>query len=276
MNAPAAPSPVLVRRRTDGPGPRVLLLHGLIVDESVWERTLALLPARYEIWTAQLPWRAEAVSGWTELPNLRGWLARALEAVPGRAEIVVAHSVASLVLLDLLDQKNKGGVDALRRFGIRALVLASPFYRRRAADFDWDTLGFYLNDFPRLSGEAVRIHTAGRLSGAAERALARRARDQVGPYGWLGFAELYLRTPALRTDRITVPTLVVSGADDRIGRPAESLALAAALPDAVARVLPGCGHFPLVEAADRFAAEIGDFVDLAMGVPLAEGKAVGT
>ncbi|GGZ25688.1 alpha/beta fold hydrolase [Streptomyces poonensis] len=275
MNAQAPAQPVPDRRRTEGPGPRVLL-HGLATDERVRERTLALLPDRYEVRTARLPGRAEVITGWTELPNLKGRLARALEAVPGRAKVVVAHSAAPLVLLDLLHQGNRGGVDALRRLGIRALALFSPFYRRRAAEFDWDALGFYLHDFERLTGDAVGIHAGGRLSTAAEQALARRVRDQVGPYGWLGFAELYLRTPVLRTGWITAPALVIGGADDPVARPADNLVLAAALPDAVSRLLPGCGHFPLTEAADRFAAEIGDFVDLALGVPLTGGKAVAT
>jgi pimeloyl-ACP methyl ester carboxylesterase len=265
--------PVSVRQRTEGSGPRVLMLHGLAANDSVWERTIPLLPDEYELWTARLPWRTETIGEWGEQPNLKGWLAKAIEAVPGRAEVVVAHSMAANVLLDLLDQKNRGGVDALRQFGIRALVLVSPFYRGRADEFDWNTISYYLNDFHLIMEEGIRAHSDGRFPADVQEAMGRRVRDRVGAYGWFRFFDLYLRTPALQTGRITVPTLVLGGETDFAARPEESVALAEALPDAVSRVLPGCGHFPMLEAAQLFAAAVQDFVNPITGVTPQRGTA---
>jgi pimeloyl-ACP methyl ester carboxylesterase len=265
--------PVSVQQCTEGSGPRVLLLHGLAANDSVWARALPLLPDDYQLWTARLPWRTETIAEWGEQPNLRGWLAKALEAVPGGPTVVVAHSMAANVLLDLLDQKNRGGVDALRQFGIRALVLVSPFYRGRADEFDWNTISYYLNDFHLIMEEGIRVHSDGRFPADLQEAMGRRVRDRVGPYGWFRFFDLYLRTPTLQTGRITVPTLVLGGERDFAARPEESVALAGALPDAVSRVLPGCGHFPMLEAAEDFAAAVQDFINPITGVTPQRGTA---
>ncbi|MFF8945463.1 alpha/beta fold hydrolase [Streptomyces sp. NPDC014864] len=273
MNTHIDLRPVSVEQRTEGSGPRVLLLHGLAAADSVWERTLPLLPDTYQLWTARLPWRTETIADWDAQPNLRGWLAQALTAVPDGPEVVVAHSMAANVLLDLLDQKQRGGVDALRRFGIRALVLVSPFYRSGAEEFDWSTISYYLNDFHLIMEEGIRAHSGGRFSEDVQRAMALRVRDRVGPYGWLRFFDLYLRTPALDTGRVTVPTLVLAGETDFAARPEEGLALAGALPDATARVLPRCGHFPMLDAAEDFAAELSSFVHSTLSLPLQRGAA---
>ncbi|WP_328930666.1 alpha/beta hydrolase (plasmid) [Streptomyces sp. NBC_00190] len=274
MNTHIDLRPVAVERRTEGTGPRVLLLHGLAANDTVWERTLPELPQNYQLWTARLPWRTETIAEWNEQPNLRGWLAKALEAVPGGAEVVVAHSMAANVLLDLLDQKMRGGVDALRQFGIRALVLVSPFYRGRADQFDWNTISYYLNDFHLIMEEGIRAHSGGRVPADIQQAMGERVRDRVGPYGWFRFFDLYLRTPTLETGRITVPTLVVVGESDFAARPEEGVALAGALPDAVSHVMPGSGHFPMLDAAGDFAAVVSGFVHTTLGPAPQRGMAL--
>ncbi|MFJ9715266.1 alpha/beta fold hydrolase [Streptomyces sp. NPDC101213] len=258
-----------VRRRTAATGgPRLLLVHGLAENDSVWEPTAALLPPEYEVWTARLPWSAEGVPDWGTDADLVGPLDRALAAVPGGPQVVVAHSMSADVLLDLVDRESRRGGDALARLGIRGLVLVSPFYRRTAGEFDWDTISYYLNDFHLIMEEGLRVHSGDRLPAELRAAMGERVRDRVGPYGWLRFFELYLRTPQLQTGRVTVPCLVLGGEKDFAAPPGESVALAAALPDARALVLPGCGHFPMIEEAERFASETVAFVNsLGTGAP---------
>ncbi|WP_231627007.1 alpha/beta fold hydrolase [Streptomyces apocyni] len=263
MKSEADLRPVSVERRTEGGdgGPKMLLLHGLAANDSVWDRLLdgPLLSEGHEIWTARLPWRTESIADSGREPHLREWLARALAAVPGGADAVVAHSMAVNVLLDLLDTQERAGGDPLREYGIRRLVLVSPFYRSDADAFDWDTISYYLNDFHLIMEEGIRVHADGRLSADLLQAMGCRVRDRVGPQGWLRFFDLYLGTPELRLDRITVPTLVLAGENDFAAPPAEGVALAGALPHGTARVLSGCGHFPMIEATERFAAEIRQF-----------------
>jgi len=58
---------------------------------------------------------------------------------------------------------------------------------------------------------------------------------------------------------ISLPTLVLHGALDRISPPADSRRLAASLPDAELHILDGLGHVPIVTAPQRVAALIDDW-----------------
>ncbi|MFE2409447.1 alpha/beta fold hydrolase [Kitasatospora sp. NPDC059408] len=265
--------PVSVERRTDGTGPRVLLLHGLAANDSVWEPALPELPDGLQMWTARLPWRTETITGLGTETDLTGRLAQALESVPGGAEVVVAHSMAANVLLDLLDRELRAGVDAPRKYGLRALVLVSPFYRSRAEQFDWETISYYLNDFHLIMEEGIRAHSGGRVPADLRRAMGERVRERVGPYGWFRFFDLYLRTPALAAGRLALPTLVLAGESDFAAPPGEGVALAGALPDARSLVLPGCGHFPMLDAPGRFAAAVAEFVHTVPGLSPSDGHA---
>lgn len=265
--------PVSVEPRTDGTGPRVLLLHGLAANDSVWEPALAELPDGLRLWTARMPWRTETIAGLGTETDLAGRLAQALESVPGGAEVVVAHSMAANVLLDLLDRDLRAGVDVPRRYGIRALVLVSPFYRSHTEQFDWETISYYLNDFHLIMEEGIRAHSGGRVPADLRRAMGERVRERVGPYGWFRFFDLYLRTPSLAVGRLALPTLVLAGETDFAAPPGEGVALAGALPDARSLVLPGCGHFPMLDAPGRFAAAVAEFVHTVPGPSPSDGHA---
>ena len=55
---------------------------------------------------------------------------------------------------------------------------------------------------------------------------------------------------------ISVPALVVAGAEDALIPPAESVALAKALPHAQLVLLPGVGHLPPLERPDELAGDL--------------------
>ncbi|MEV6960346.1 alpha/beta hydrolase [Streptomyces sp. NPDC051207] len=264
MIRPPEPSaPVVLRRHTtaaaDG-APRVLFLHGLAGTDTVWDETARQLAAGYDVWSAQLPWRGQGVTGWGRTPDLTPWVEEALLSVPGPVDVVVAHSMSSNVLLELLDRTGDADRDGAGRFGVRALVLVSPFYRGSAEEFDWETITHYLNDFHLILREGIRAHSGGRVSPDTEAAMAERVREWIGPYGWIRFFDLFLRTPQLRTARIGVPCLVVGGTHD-IATPSEhAVALSAALPDARLRLLTRSGHFPMVDEPAAFHAELREFL----------------
>jgi len=73
-------------------------------------------------------------------------------------------------------------------------------------------------------------------------------------------------------DRITMPTLVVTGDDDRIVPTASSIRLARELPDAELVVIPECGHVPQEECPGPFLEAVTAFLD---SVPLATGLTAG-
>lgn len=59
-----------------------------------------------------------------------------------------------------------------------------------------------------------------------------------------------------RLAQVTCPALVLAGSDDRICPPETQQQLAAALPHATQVMLPGVGHFPLLERPDEVAVAV--------------------
>ena len=74
----------------------------------------------------------------------------------------------------------------------------------------------------------------------------------------LGMADRPDSTPGL--GEVSVPTLVVTGADDEVIAPAESAALAAAIRGSRLRVLPDAGHMVAWEQPAAFSLELRDWL----------------
>lgn len=89
-----------------------------------------------------------------------------------------------------------------------------------------------------------------------------RNRESAARYGWVP----YMHEPRLKEKlrRISVPTLFLWGAADRIVTPEYGRAYASLFPDAGFQLIEGAGHFPHVEQPEAFAGAIRQF--------LAEGK----
>lgn len=74
----------------------------------------------------------------------------------------------------------------------------------------------------------------------------------------LGMADRPDSTPGL--PEISVPTLVVTGADDEVIAPAESEAMAAAIPGSRLRIIPNAGHMVAWEQPAAFSQELRDWL----------------
>jgi pimeloyl-ACP methyl ester carboxylesterase len=64
---------------------------------------------------------------------------------------------------------------------------------------------------------------------------------------------------ARRLRRVTAPTLLLWGAEDRLIPPAYAEAYRQSLPDARVKLLPECGHMLFLERPEEAAAAIGEF-----------------
>lgn len=254
---------IQLRQRTTGPGPRVLLLHGMADSGAVWDQLCALVPhwdtlRNAEFFSAELPWRGTGPPDWAHRPDTTSWVAETLDmlaADAGPADIVVAHSFSAMLLLELLCGQSG--------YRVGGVVLVSPFFRPRPGDFDWDTVVGLSDQFLHTMEEGIRVAAGSRSKPDLHQAMARWLCEAIGPYGWSRFLELYLRTPWLRTDNLRTPTLVVSGADDQIAVPTEAAALAARLPSATTYTVESAGHFPMVERPAVFADLLDEFLTTA-------------
>ncbi len=239
----------LRRPAESGEPVRVLLLHGLGGKPSVWDPLVARSDGRLELWDAHLPWRAMTDGAdWGALPDPGRWVR---DLVDEGYDAVVAHFYAANLLTEAL----AAGQPAPRR-----TVLISPFYRPNPEDFDWSVISYYLNDFHRAFEEALAVGETARFARAHRDWMARRLRDRIGPYGWMRFFESYLRTPFLDLTAVRTELLVLSGAQDIAARAEDGRALAGAVRGARFELLEECGHFPMVEAADRVTRLVCDFL----------------
>jgi pimeloyl-ACP methyl ester carboxylesterase len=268
------PRPVRLQRRCDpttGAAPRILLLHGMANNSGVWDRLCAEagrhpLVRSAELWSADLPWRAGGPADWSHRPDATGWLAETLtelRAVAGPADLVVAHSYAATMTLDLLTTPAAAQ-------DVRGALLISPFFRPTAADFSWATVTGLAEKFQLTMVEGIRVMSAGRGNPALHPAMAQRVCEEIGPYGWARFLELYLRTPWMPAGDLARPVLVAAGDADVVADPAEGAALAARLPQGTFRLLAGAGHFPMVEQTGAVLDLIGELAGH-LGRPVAAG-----
>lgn len=258
----AGPALRIIRRPVSGGRPAVLL-HGLASTATAWQRLLAEpAAADLDAVLADLPWRSEHVFDWSRQLGEHNPVPEVLEAAGGRSRggvgTVIAHSFSGNLLLEFLSRELERGADPFRRYGIRRLVFVSTFYRRSAEDFEWGLGGNLERDFVRIMAEGLHTHGGGRLDPEVCESMARKVCERVGPYGWLRFSQVYLRTPWLRPELFSLPCLVVCGGHD--GALPESEALAADLPAARFHVIPECGHYPMAERPSTLAAVIGRFL----------------
>lgn len=256
--APATACAVHHARPADGP--TTVLLHGLASSSSVWTPVLRGESTGLDLWTAELPWGGNHPSSWGYQPDATWAIRDALDQVPNETRIVVAHSFATVLLLELLSNELSAGLDPFARHGIDTLVLVSPFYRRDPEHFEYAMVSELLDGFWRTMDDGIRVMAGDRVDPELRADMTQRVCERVGPYGYLSFFASYLRTPWLRTDLITVPTLVITGERDFVAVPAEGLALTADLPDARCRVIPDAGHFPMVERAAAVNAALHEFL----------------
>jgi len=164
--------------------------------------------------------------------SLGGWIA---------AEIAVrcAHRLAGLVLVGALGIKvgDRETRDIPDIFALHPHEVTQLQYR--------DPERFVL-DHAKLSDEQLT-------------AIA-RSREATALYAW----EPYFHNPKLRRRlrRITVPTLLLWGAEDRfVAADYYGAAYRDAIPGARLETVPGAGHFPHVEEPDALVTRVRAFLD---------------
>ena len=253
--APTASPARLRRSAAVEPAHRVLLLHGMGLSGSAWDTLVHAAPANFELWEADLPWTRNGAADWVDRPDVGQWVAQALRPPgapdddgPGYFHAVVAHSYSATAVLELLDRASGPLTSSLR-----SIVLAAPFYRAADADFNLASLEYSLANFPLLFEEGIRVQSSKRISPEVLAAMARRVCELLGPRVWLRFSDSYHRTPRLSFDHLGCPVLVLAGEHDVAAAPSDAAALAKVLPASRLEILDGCGHFPMIEHAARFA-----------------------
>ncbi len=248
-----------------GYGPPLFLFHSLLSDRTSFDAVAFELSQSYRVIIPELPGfgRSQAVRG--GLTEIADRMAEAVEdAAGGRDAIVLGNGYGGFVALQM----------AIRHPGIAArLVLADcgavfseagrEAFRNMAAASEADGLS------------AITVIAMRRLFAPefqdAHPDLMRDRRDaflrtdpEVFRAACAQLAALDLR-PEL--SKVSVPVLVMVGEQDEATPPPMSEELAAGLPNARLKIIPGCAHVPQLQAPQMFLEMMGDFLPATHSAP---------
>jgi pimeloyl-ACP methyl ester carboxylesterase len=240
-------------------GPPLVLVHGVGLDHTMWLPMMSALPHRRTVAYDMIGHGcASKPAGPYTLDTFVEQLSRVVDALDFDIDLVgfsmgalVAQGFAltagdsrirRMVLLNGVHGRTSGEREAIvdRVAAVRAGGFAAsvePALQR------WFTPAF-ATDHPDVM-DSVR-----------EQLLQNDTRAYADAYEVFATADSAL---ANRSGAITVPTLVATGSDDQRSTPAMAMALADALPDARATILPGLRHLTPLEAPNVIAELVDEF-----------------
>ncbi len=246
-----------------GQGPAVVLLHAFPLNASMWSAQREALGESYRV----------------ICPDQRGFGGSRLghddPSLDEVADDVVAMLDARKVDSFVLGGLSMGGyvvMALLRRHPdrVRALVLADTKATSDSTEAAANRLRIADQVVADGSAQVVLDELLPKLVGATTKesrplvfgrvkALVERAPVYAVAWAQRAMAERPDSTETLRG--VSVPTLVVVGAEDEISPPAEAEAIAAVVPGATLVTIPASGHLTSVEAPDEFNAALAGFLD---------------
>jgi pimeloyl-ACP methyl ester carboxylesterase len=226
--------------------PELILLPGLACDAEAWDGVAAPLAAHHRIAVSDVAARHASLPA----------MAAALLAEHPGPLVLVGHSMGGIVALEALRQ-------APRRIAAAALLgsTARPDTPELVA---LRTQAIGLFEEGRID-EVLRANVPFAFAPGVPPALVER---YIGMIRRAGAAALIAGNRALieRDDqrpllpRIACPLLVACGEADALTPPEHSREIAAAVRDARLELLAGCGHMLTLEAPDRLAALLLDWL----------------
>jgi pimeloyl-ACP methyl ester carboxylesterase len=238
-----------------GHGAPLLVLHGAGGNRG-WTRSMARIAERFTVWAPTHPGfgtsgDAEWMEGVDDLARFYLWFIDA--AGLGRPH-VLGHSIGGWTAAEMAVM-SPGSIDRL--------VLVAPVGLKPEVGEILDVF-FYtppqlreltVHD-PKTIPEWEELFT--RPPTPAEQEIALRNREMTARLTW----KPYMHNPRLAQflPRVTNPTLVVWGREDRIVPVVCGEQYRRLLPNATLKVLEGCGHLPPIEQPDVYAKLVSDFL----------------
>jgi pimeloyl-ACP methyl ester carboxylesterase len=260
--------------RTGEGEPVFVLLHGFGASVFSWREVMAPLSQLGTVVAFDRP-----AFGLTERPLPGQWQGENPYTTEAQVSLTLALMDKLGVPQAILVGNSAGGTIAMLTAlrapeRVPALILVSPAVYGGGGAPSWVRLLSGLPQVRRIGPWLVRFLVA-RLEDSLPSAW--HDPSKITPEVWVGYkkplqAENWDRafwefTLAGRPqdidkqlDRITLPTLVVTGDDDRWVPTAQSVRLSQELPNAELAVIPNCGHVPQEECPQEFMAAVTSFL----------------
>ncbi|MGA3036312.1 MAG: alpha/beta hydrolase [Vulcanimicrobiaceae bacterium] len=248
----------------DGTGHAVILIHGFLLDHSIWDGIVPALTPRARVIRPDLRGlgRSSVTPGPYLIEALAADIAALLDANRIASATVVGHSLGGYVALAFF-RMFRERVDALGLVGSRFVNDTEEAARDRyvlADRAERDGIAPVVDAFiPRFFAPAVYKENPQLIEEM------RQLCGRTDPHG----AAAHLRGAAQRVDArdlvddIDVPFLFAIGDQDAIMGYAEALDVVPRIPSAQLATFAGCGHMPMYEAADQLADALGALLESA-------------
>jgi len=240
----------------DGPAnaPPLVLIHALGTDLSIWDGVVARLP-RHRI--LRLDLRGHGQSDCPPPPYAMGALIRDVErlmAHVGMAEAVVVGVSLGGLMAQGLAVKRLDLVRGMVLSNTAAKIGGAAMWKARIAQVQDEGLAAYApGAMERIFGRNWRQ--------APEMPRIRALLEGTPPEGWIGCAEAIAGTDFYTTTaNLTLPTLVIAGANDGTTPPDLVRETAELIRGHRWALMRGAGHLPMVERPGDYAELLGDFL----------------
>jgi 3-oxoadipate enol-lactonase len=247
-----------VHAAQSGEGRPLVLFHSLLSDRASFDAIVPKLSRSFRVLVPELPGfgGSKAVGG--DLADVADRLAEAVrDGADGNEAIVLGNGYGGFVALQM----------AIRHPDIASrLILAdcgAAFSEEGRQAFRNMAAAAQARGLTAITKVAMRRLFAPEFQArnpelmAARRAAFLRTDPHVFRAACMALAELDLR-PLLA--RVKIPVLVLVGEHDEATPPPMSRELAALLPDASLKIIPGCAHVPQLQAPEVFLDAIGGFL----------------
>ena len=241
-----------------GSGQPLVLLHSLLADRGSFDRIVGPLSTSFRVVTLELPGFGDSSPMGGGLVDFAERIAEGIRQVAGEEQpIVLGNGFGAFISLQL-------AID-YPEFPAR-LVLAdggAAFSEDGRAAFRNMVSGASAKGLEAIAEVAMRRLFAPEFQAENPRLMAERRRAFLQTdLGVFQAACQALATLDLRASAATmrVPTLVLVGEEDEATPPAMSEELAALLPDARFKLLPGCAHVPQLQRPEVFLDAISEFL----------------
>lgn len=251
--------PHRVNARVCGNGPPIVLFHSLLADSSSFDRIALPLSEKFQLVLLNLPGfgSSDAVDG--SLEDVADRIGSAIKEMNfAEQPIFLGNGYGGFVAL----------LTAIRHPDIaRRLVLAdcgAAFTEPGRAAFRGMSAAVKEKGLAAISDVAMRRLFSPKYQSENPELVADRKKRflsvnvQTFHNACEALASLDLR-PHLPS--VKVPTLVLVGELDEATPPPMSQELAAGLPDAKLKILPGCAHVPQLQEPTLFLSQIRDFIN---------------
>jgi pimeloyl-ACP methyl ester carboxylesterase len=244
-----------------GAGEPLLLIQGLGLSAALWYRVVPLLDQRHRVirYDARGTGRSDVPEGPYPIESMAADALAVLDAAGESSAHVFGMSLGGLVAQELAISHSDR---------VRSLMLCSTLAGGTdVVPIDPDVIEMLRANATLPPAESVRASIPVAYAKATDRNwieedIALRLELPTTATGYqnqLMGSAIYPGTKS-RLPQVTLPALVIAGAEDKIAPPANADILVAALPTAKLLLIPDAGHMVITDQADVLAAAMTGFI----------------